>query len=115
MLDDLRANVRRTAMVLLACFGEAIAARVTTRTPGRFVSGRFRQPMETVVPEKHAAGIAIHVPAALDPNWATEMPSQPIKSNACARRVTTTSVYEPGAFASPSCALVVYDPMSRIR
>jgi hypothetical protein len=36
--------------------------------------------------EKHAAGISIQVPAALDPNWATEMPSQPIKSNAYARR-----------------------------
>jgi hypothetical protein len=78
---------------LLACFGEVIAARVTTRIPGRFVSGRFRQLMETVVPEKHAAGIAIHVPAALDPNWATEMPGQPIKSNARASRVTTTSVH----------------------
>ena len=33
------------------------------------------------------------VPAALDPNWATQMPSQPIKSNACASRVTTTSVH----------------------
>jgi hypothetical protein len=79
--------------LLLACFGEVIAARVTARIPGRFVSGRFRQLMETIVPEKHAAGIAIHVPAALDPNWATEMPSQPIKSNACASRVTTTSVH----------------------
>ena len=26
------------------------------------------------VPEKYAAGIEIHFPGGLDPNWATEMP-----------------------------------------
>jgi hypothetical protein len=56
------------AAPLAGLFRRVIAACVTARIPGGFVSGRFRQLMETVVPEKHAAGIAIHVPAALDPN-----------------------------------------------
>jgi len=74
------------------------AVWATTGIPGRSFQDVSAQGNGSV-PKKHAAGIAIHVPAALDPNWATEMPSQPIKSNAYAKHVTKRFVR--GARASP--------------